>query len=56
MEKDFEIMYVKGKEDSLNKILIELKEGNKIQDIIKKYKNVTYKELGYIAFDDEEIN
>lgn len=55
MPNDFEIMYLKGDDKTLNKILEELNNGKTYNDIIKKYK-VTHQELGYIAFDDENIN
>ena len=56
MNNDFEIMYIKGDNDILEKILIDLNNGKKYDDIKKEYKNVEYKNLGYISFDDEEIN
>ena len=56
MNNDIEIKYIKGNSEVLGEILTKLKEGIKLDEIIKTYKNITYMDLGYIAFDDENIN
>ena len=56
MNKDFEIKYIKGNQETLEKILIDLKNNTSIEDIKKKYKKIEYKDLGYITFDDNKIN
>ena len=56
MNNDFEIMYIKGKSEILGEILTKLKNGSTYEDIIKSYKNIIYQNLGYISFDNQEIN
>ena len=56
LEKDFEIKYLKGKEEVLTKVLTDLKNKLSIEEIVKKYPSLTYKNLGYITFDDKNIN
>lgn len=56
MNNDFEISYIKGKEETLTKILSDLNNGLNTDEIKKKYLSVTFKELGYISFDDALIN
>lgn len=53
---DFEIKYLKGDEKTLTEIMTKLKNGTTYDEIVKKYKKVTAKNLGYISFDNKEIN
>lgn len=57
MNNDFEIMYIKGKDNVLTEILVKLNNSLTIEELTKEYKNkITYQNLGYISFDNEEIN
>lgn len=56
INNDFEIMYIKGDDTTLSEILIKLNNGEKQKDILNEYRNVEFKNLGYISFDDNEVN
>ena len=51
---DFEIMYIKGDSKILLDILLKLNNGESIQNVLND--KVTYKNLGYISFDNDTIN
>ena len=55
MPKDFEIMYIKADDTTLDKILNDLNNNLTYEDVIKKYK-VKTQNLGYVSFDNEEID
>ena len=55
MPKDFEIMYIKADDTTLDKILNDLNNNLTYEDVIKKYK-VKTQNLGYVSFDSEEID
>ena len=56
MNNDFEIMYLKGSNDILSEILTQLNSGTTLESILKQYKNIAYTNLGFISFDNTEIN
>ena len=56
MEKDIEISYFMGDEKALIEILSKLNDGASVDEIKKNYPKVTYKDLGFIAFDNKEID